>query len=257
MKHTHTMLAALMGLAALAGLGGCRGQREDAPPRQFFPDLDDQPKWKPQTGSEFFADGRTMRQPVANTIAFGRSATVSDAAWAKGLASDRAKWVERNEAVQDGTAGFDKSGNPVYVKSIPASIEVTEAMLRDGQRLYGIYCSACHGHAGDGGRQALVGKQYSPEPPSFGDPTFADPKNVRALDGWLFHTIRRGKPKTDGSGGFTMPPYGHALDARESWAVVAYVRALQESRRGTIDDVPAELRDGLMRRRPPATGGGQ
>ena len=55
MQHTRTILI-LAGLALAGGLlSGCRGDRSDKPPRQFFPDLDDSPKFKPQTKSEFFA----------------------------------------------------------------------------------------------------------------------------------------------------------------------------------------------------------
>ena len=44
---------ALIGVAAMlavagAALPGCRGDRSDKRPRQFFPDMDDSPKWKPQ-----------------------------------------------------------------------------------------------------------------------------------------------------------------------------------------------------------------
>lgn len=252
MKMTHAQHMLLLGLAgaavALGALPGCRGQREDSPPRQFFPDLDDQPKWKPQTGSDFYTDGRAMRQPVAGTVPFGRSTTLSDQPWAAGLNAERGHWVGGDEATSRGTAGFDAEQKPVYISTIPAGITVDAAMLKRGQDRYNIYCTACHGYTGDG--RGMVAAYYQPQVVNLHDATFFDPKNVRSQDGWLFRTIREGKPK-DG-GGFTMPPYGHALGEQDAWAVVAYVRALQESRRGTIGDVPEAQRDRLMRDRPPA-----
>src|SRR5690606_25558390 len=74
-----TGIAALAGLAAVLGAGGCRGERSDHPPRQFFPDMDDQQRWNPQSQSPFFADGRTMRPRVEGAVAFGRAPDPSDA----------------------------------------------------------------------------------------------------------------------------------------------------------------------------------
>ncbi len=66
-KHTtRGALACLLALGAIATLplGGCRGDRTDKPPRQFFPDMDDQPKKKAQSETEFFADGMSQRPLV-------------------------------------------------------------------------------------------------------------------------------------------------------------------------------------------------
>jgi hypothetical protein len=41
------------------------------PPIEIFPDMDRQPKVKPQTPSEFFADGRAARPPVEGTVPLG------------------------------------------------------------------------------------------------------------------------------------------------------------------------------------------
>ena len=54
---------------AVAGMPACRGERTDKPPRQFFPDMDDQPKYKAQSESPVFADGRSMREPVPGVVA--------------------------------------------------------------------------------------------------------------------------------------------------------------------------------------------
>src|SRR5690606_30275922 len=85
--HSRTSRRALriagVGLAALAiSAGGCRGDRSAKPPRQFFPDLDDQPKMKAQTKNTVWSEfegkstetdwGRSARLPVANTVPFGR-----------------------------------------------------------------------------------------------------------------------------------------------------------------------------------------
>src|SRR4051794_16105759 len=60
-------------LAVFLALPACRGERTEKPPHQFFQGMEDQPKWRPQSKSEFFADGRTMRPVVPGTVPFGRS----------------------------------------------------------------------------------------------------------------------------------------------------------------------------------------
>jgi hypothetical protein len=42
-----------------------------------------------------------------------------------------------------------------------------------------------------------------------------------------------------------MFPYGDKLGAEERWAVIAYVRALQRARLGTVSEVPADHKQEL------------
>src|SRR5687768_11368078 len=91
--------AALALIAAGAALPACRGDRKAKPPRQFLPDMDDQYKWKPQQESEFFADGRTMRQPVAGTVAFGGTDFVSEASWAAPFMAERTSLLAEDDAL--------------------------------------------------------------------------------------------------------------------------------------------------------------
>lgn len=225
-------------LAATLGLTGCRGDRAEDPPRQFFPDMDDQQKWRPQSQTQFYADGRSMRQPAANTVAFSRSPMTSQVlegnpAWASSLLADRADLLRADDAA---FTGKDASG--LYLEKIPVAVD--RAMLERGQNRFNIYCAACHGMAGDG--KGLVGQQWSYPIPSFHDDKYLtrseDPNVPQWRDGYLFHTARNGVWSPDGTQN-KMPGYAHALNVHDAWAVIAYVRALQESQRGTKDDVPA------------------
>ena len=67
--------------------------------------------------------------------------------------------------------------------------------------------------------------------------TLHDKLVVGQPDGEIFHTITYGKA--------TMYPYGSQISIEDRWAIVAYVRALQRSRLGSLDEVPAELKAGL------------
>lgn len=243
-NHAKLAAAILAGMAAVVQTG-CRGDRSEKPPRQFFPDLDDQPKWKPQTDTEFFADGRTMRQPVKGTVPFGRVSYVSNADWSAYQAKDRADFLKDDDRFYQG-----KNPDGTYVEKIP--VEVTQAMLERGHNRYNIYCVVCHGYAGDG--KGMVGQQWSYALPNYHDvkyikPDPKDPKTQFWKDGYLFHTARWGVPGADAQADLKMPGYAHALNESDAWAVVAYIRALQESRSATIQDVPEQERQVLERQR--------
>lgn len=246
-----------LGLGASTALGagtlaGCRGERSDLPPRQFIPDMDDSPKFKPQTQTEFFADGRAMRPRMPGTVAFG---VFSDA----GSTSDQASPLERtaarlrtdllkdDEAFYFGTAGMIGSGadaKPNYVATIPPGVKVTQELLDRGQQRFNIYCSACHGYQGDG--QGTVGQQWQYLLPSFYDPKYRDPKVDQGKDGYIFHTIRYGVPGA-ADGGYKMPPYADKVNERDAWAIVAWIRVMQETRSGDLSTLPAERRAEIER----------
>jgi len=238
-KHITLAASAIL----LGGLAGCRGDREDAPPRQFFPDMDDQPKWREQSKSGFYADGRTMRMPVEGTVAFGRNAWRSEApAEADGLGPVgasvpnpwhiEAAWANTWTTEQEELLGADTlvatGVNPdgTYAENIP--MPVTRQMLELGRTKFDINCSACHGYDGDG--KGTVGQQWSIPVPNYFDPKYTDRTQETGRDGYMFHIIRNGVR--------TMPAYGHTLGPSDAWAVVAYIRVLQETRQGTLADVP-------------------
>ena len=85
--------------------------------------MDYQPKAQPQAESAFFADGATMRVPVAGTVAQG--ALREDTLW----------W-----------AGKDAAGG--WVDAIPGHGDA--GVLARGEQRYGIFCGPCHGPTGDG-----------------------------------------------------------------------------------------------------------
>jgi len=230
MMKTRRNLALRAGLAALVAsagvLGGCRGDRSDKPPRQFFPDMDDGPVWKPQTESEFYANHRTMRQPPEGAVAFARSDFDPDAyaseAWASAFLAERAGLLKSDDAFY---RGVDATG--AWVDEIPASVDVTTELIEHGRLKFDIYCATCHGIFGDG--QGLVGVRWSIPVASFHDEKFRDRSQETGKDGDIFDIARHGKGE---GAAMTMPAYSHAIDEFDAWAIVAYIRALQQSRNG-------------------------
>lgn len=123
------------------------------------------------------------------------------------------------------TTGIDKG---MYVGKNP--LEVTPELLKRGQQRFNIYCTPCHDRTGQGG--GVVPKRAA------WIPTNLMEDRVQTLpDGEIYNVIAQGRR--------TMPGYRFQIVERDRWAIVSYVRALQRATRGTIDDVPQELRSEL------------
>jgi mono/diheme cytochrome c family protein len=101
-------------------------------------DMQDQPKYKPQRASQFFADGRDGRPEVDGTIARGE--------------------------LQEDTAFYN--GKDAAGKDIDAfPIAVDKAVLVRGHQRYDIYCAPCHGRLGNG--LGMIVQRGFKQPPSY------------------------------------------------------------------------------------------
>ncbi|MBX3206304.1 MAG: cytochrome c [Labilithrix sp.] len=110
---------------------------------------------------------------------------------------------------------------------------VTRELLLLGQRRFEATCAVCHGVTGDG--DTVVATKMSLRAP----PSLLDPDNLARSREELFVYA------TAGYG--LMPGYADMLPRDERWAVVAYVQALQLSRRARLDELPPALRDRVVR----------
>lgn len=120
-------------------MSGCfRGRPSEDPPIHINPNMDDQPKYKAQSESQYFENGSSMRMPVAGTVA-------------------------RGEEYEDTRYYFgkDANGKPVTENPVP----ITMQLLKRGQSRFNIYCAPCHGRTGDG--QGIVVKRGYLPPPNF------------------------------------------------------------------------------------------
>lgn len=154
------LLAFLLVCVLVVTIAGYRGSASRRPPIELFSDMDRQPKIRPQTPSEFFADGKSSRAPLEGTVS--RGAHFLDTPVNTGLIT--------------GTTNF--------VDAIPQT--VTAATLARGRQRYQINCTPCHGALGDGNGITK----------SFGMAVVAnlhDPRIVRMPDGELFYVITHGR----------------------------------------------------------------
>lgn len=84
--------------------------------------------------------------------------------------------------------------------------------LRRGEEAYGFYCSMCHGPRADG--MGTVGQSFEPLPADLSSP------QVQSLtDGELFGIISLGSKRS--------PPLASTIAEDDRWAIVLYVRSLE------------------------------
>jgi hypothetical protein len=136
----------LIAIAALCAFGfaGC-----ETTLRQ---DMANQPRQNPLSPSAFFADGRSERPAVENTVARG--------------------------SIQDDSLFVPKDSN-----AFP--LPLTEELLERGQQRYGIFCTPCHGIQGDGmGMVAVRGMKH---PPSYHQERLRNVPN-----GYLYDVVTNG-----------------------------------------------------------------
>lgn len=196
MKATkYLFFAAAIALPAV--LTSCRGTISKKPPVHPNMNMDQQKRFEPQEENDFFADKRAMRQPVKGTIARGH------------LRHNKPYYQGINE---------DSS----FVENIP--VKVTKSFMYHGQDRFNIYCTPCHGLAGDGKGVVTTGNYGFVPAPSYHQDRL---RNVP--DGYIFSVISNGIR--------TMPSYAHQIPVRDRWAIVAYVRALQHSQDVTEEDI--------------------
>ena len=198
----HVYLITLFVCVLLVSVLGFRGTTFTEPPLDLFPEwafpsMEHQPKLRPQSENEFFADGRADRMPPARTVARGM--------------------LRIDDHLHQG-----KDAAGAFAAGLPAGITVELAFVQRGRDQYQIYCLPCHGATGDGNG---ITKRYG----MGATPTYHDPRLRDMPDGEIFNTITNGKN--------TMLPYADKLAPEDRWAVVAYVRALQRAQQGTTADV--------------------
>lgn len=202
---------AILGMAVLA-LFGIPGTKFERPPFRVFPDMDDQDKIKGQKPSQFFEDGKGSRLPVVGTVPMSGDDGVFSVEFGEG----------RTGYYYTGlTDGYYGTGMP---EELELTAETVESFLARGEDRYGIFCAICHGESGDGA--GTVSKLGLNGVRNLHEGGF---QAANYPDGLLYHVI------TDGKG--QMGAYGMNIPVQDRWAIVAYVRAMQEAREVSAADL--------------------
>jgi mono/diheme cytochrome c family protein len=202
-------------------------------------DMQDQPKMKAFRGTTFFGDGLSARQPIPGTVARGflRSNTEfftgKKSRTTAGPGTQSIQGQGQNQP-QPQQAQAQQSG--VAANAFPDDIDyfpipVNEEVVQRGRERYNIFCSACHGFTGNG--DGMIVRRGFRRAASFNDDRLRE-----APVGHFFDAM------TNGWG--AMPSYAPQIAVQDRWAIIAYIRALQESQRNLTTPSPSPT---------PATGG--
>lgn len=115
------LAAVTVACASMLGLAGCRQ------------DMHNQPKFYPQRGTSFYADGRSARPQVQGTIARG----------------------------QEDAGSYFRTGMVNGAEGDGLPVPLTAELIERGQERYNVYCTACHSRAGNG-RGMIVMRGFMP-----------------------------------------------------------------------------------------------
>ena len=111
---------------------------------------------------------------------------------------------------------IDEAGRTLK-NPLPRSKDV----LKQGQKLFNVYCIVCHGKFGEG--DGTVVPKF-PRPPSLQSDKIRDYK-----DGQIFHVMTLGQN--------LMPSYADRVSEEERWSIVHYIRALYRAKHPTAEDM--------------------
>ncbi|TDI45379.1 MAG: cytochrome c [Acidobacteria bacterium] len=173
------LLAIAVAALALTALTSClRGCNSRQPPIHLNPNMDSQPFYEPQAESRFFASGSTSQAPVPGTIARGE--------------------LRDDDTFYSGRNFFGYVSNP----------QSNEGVVARGKDRFNIYCTPCHGTAGDG-----QGKLY--ERSGIKSANLHDERIRDMADGRIFSVITNGQGLMQG---YIGSPFRPAI-AGPSWPI--------------------------------------
>lgn len=121
-----------------------------------------------------------------------------------------------------GTVARDAPG-----EAVPQPAVITASLVERGHERFDIFCSPCHGQSGDG--RGMIVERGFPQPPPLGSDRLRGAKASH-----LYDVI------TSGHG--VMYSYADRVPSADRWAIVSYVRALQQSQNATVAALPDEDR---------------
>ena len=191
MNKTRSIVVA--SLLAGMGLMSCNsGNMRRNPGKIYTPDMTYSRAYDAYTKNPNFADGQTSRVPIAGAIAVGHDLP--------------------DHLIEGDTNAY---------KTFNTSYRFNEAELKEGGRLYMIYCGICHGGELDGnGPLYNGGNGKFPAAPA----NFKDGKYMAMGNGTMYAAIKYGKN--------LMGSYASQLNVKQRWQVIAYIKKIQSENGG-------------------------
>ncbi len=110
-------------------------------------------------------------------------------------------------------------GDTNAYKTFNTSMRFSAADMKEGKRLFDIYCGICHGTALDGQGPLFASGKFASMPANF-----KDAKNLHMSVGQMYAAVKFGKN--------AMGSYASQLDIRQRWMVIAYIKKVQSENGG-------------------------
>ena len=232
------LIGALLLLIPPIAIFSVYGSTNTKPRLHVVPDMDWQHKYKTQVLSPnvadkdspeyLFTNRRAMRLPVEGSVRFGSMETSSEMFLGiKKEFANASATVRLKSGHLVSTTVQDEESLDQWITGFPEGFEIKKETLARGKERFNIYCSVCHGYAGNGdglvNQRALAlaanGNAQWTAAKSLHDPEVKDA--AKNPTGRIFDTITNGRN--------TMGPYKDQISVEDRWAIVAYVKALQET----------------------------
>jgi mono/diheme cytochrome c family protein len=193
---------------------------------------------------DYLYTGRVAGQPGAGAQTAGQTGGVGAAVPALPSAMSAGSLAGASENVRGNTAGGLPGAREAAATggadNFPVAID--RAALERGRERYQIFCAACHGLSGEG--DGLIVRRGFRRPPSFYDDRLQEGTTPATH---FFDVI------TNGWG--AMPDYAASIPAEDRWKIIAYLRALQLTRRLRMEDLSPEERNRVTSAPAPGEGG--
>ena len=123
--------------------------------------------------------------------------------------------IARDHALPDHLIEGDSNA----YKSMAAPMKFNDNQIKEGGRLFNIYCAICHGPNLDGQGPLFTSGKFASMPANF-----KDPKYLHIPVGQIYGAIKFGKNM--------MGSYASQLDFKQRWQVIAYIKQTQGSNGG-------------------------
>lgn len=105
----------------------------------------------------------------------------------------------------------------------PTDLEPTDEVIARGQHIFEVNCQVCHGEQGqgDGPVAGYFQNAQDARPPA----DLTQERLVNIQDGYIYSVVRNGF-------GEWMPSFGNLIPGEDVWALVHYIRTLQQQAGG-------------------------
>ena len=184
-----TFLKPAVAIASFSGvmlLGSC-GNDPKSPGLEFMPDMYRSSSYETYQAASLFADSSTALAPVAGTIPRGFDTYFP--------------YPNTNE-------GYEAAG-----AELKNPFAGNDESLKEGDRLFHIYCQHCHGEKGDGnGTLRIKGEKFPV-------PSYFDDAHINLPEGKMFFSVTYGKN--------LMGSHASQLNPDERWKIITYIKSLQ------------------------------